>query len=109
MQCSSLRERFHKGSSKAVRCESAVLSCVARARPKPGMEQMVQAGMQAFAEFMATQPGLLSLHFLKDSENREFVGISFWERKEDWETAMGLSMQALVRTPVESYTHPGRG
>ncbi|MFZ0698637.1 MAG: antibiotic biosynthesis monooxygenase [Thermoplasmata archaeon] len=71
-----------------------IFSYVARARPKRGMEQMVQAGMQAFAEFMATQPGLLSLHFLKDSENRELVGISFWERKEDWQTAMGLSMQA---------------
>jgi hypothetical protein len=58
------------------------------------MEPMVRAGMQAIAEFMATQLKLLSLHFLKDPENHELIGISFWERKEDWQRAVGLSMQA---------------
>lgn len=96
-----VRERSPKGSSRPARCENMVFSYEARARPKSGMEQMVRAGMQTFAEFMATQPGLLSLHFLRDSENGDLVGISFWERKEDWQRAMGLSMQARQ---AESHT-----
>jgi hypothetical protein len=71
-----------------------VFSFHARARPKAGMEGKVQADMQSFAEWIAPQPGLRRLLFLKDSETGDLVGISVWDRKESWEKAMQLSMQA---------------
>jgi hypothetical protein len=50
--------------------------------------------MQSFADWIASQPGLLRLLFLKDSETGDLVGISVWDRKENWERAMQRSMQA---------------
>jgi len=66
----------------------------ARALPKPGMEKMVEVAMQAFAEWVQTQPGLLHIHQLKDLDSGELVGISFWDRKEDCERALALSAGA---------------
>ncbi|MCI4336216.1 MAG: hypothetical protein L3K17_03340 [Thermoplasmata archaeon] len=71
-----------------------LFSYEARARPKPGMEGKVQAAMQDFADWIAPQPGLVRLLFMKDSETGDLVGVSFWDRKESWEKAMQLSMQA---------------
>ena len=71
-----------------------MFSYEAIASPKPGMGGKVQEGMQSFADWISTQPGLLRLLFMKDSETGDLVGISLWDRKESWATAMQLSMQA---------------
>lgn len=55
----------------------------ARALPKPGMEKMVEGALQAFTDWVATRPGLLHIHVLKDRTTGEYVGISFWKSKED--------------------------
>ena len=55
---------------------------------------MVEGAMQMFAEWVQTQPGLLHIHQLKDLQTGELVGISFWNRREDCETALRLSALA---------------
>ena len=88
-----------------------------RALPKPGMEKMVEGAMQAFTDWVATQPGLLHIHALKDRTTGEFVGISFWRSKEDcdrmWTAAAespsarehSKALATATRGPMESHEY----
>ena len=78
-----------------------VYSYQARALPKAGMEKMVEGAMQMFAEWVLTQPGILHIHQLRDTDTGELVGISFWNRREDCERALALSASAPDAQPKQ--------
>ena len=71
-----------------------------RVVPKPGMEKDVERAMRAFSDWIATQPGLLRVHVMKDRTSGELVGMSFWKTKEDCDR-----MWAVAATSPEARPH----
>jgi quinol monooxygenase YgiN len=69
--------------------------------PEPGARDNIYASMSRMAESMAATPGLIEIEPWQDSDGDRVVGLSRWESREAFETAMpGSGVPNTV-------THPG--
>ncbi len=79
-------------------------------RPHPEKERLVIESMHRYGETAKKQPGLVSVHTLKDENSGELVGIAIWSSKESFLAARPALMKATEKDDFDSWEkEPTRG
>jgi heme-degrading monooxygenase HmoA len=71
--------------------------------PKPEHTGDVIASMHRFAEAASGQPGLRSVHSLRDSETGKLVGLAIWESREAFEQGVRAMRAAVEDDPFDEW------
>jgi heme-degrading monooxygenase HmoA len=79
-------------------------------RPHPDKERLVIDSMHRYGETARKQPGLVSVHTLKDENTGELVGIAIWPSKESFLAARPALRKATENDDFDSWEkEPIRG
>ena len=71
--------------------------------PLPGKENFIIQSMHRFAAAMAGRPGLLKTHVLRDANTGKLVGMSFWDSKEQWQSARPALAEVVKDDPFHEW------
>ena len=71
--------------------------------PHPDKERLLIESMHRYGEAAKKQPGLMSVHTLKDENTGELVGIAIWTSKESFLAARPPLRKATEKDDFDSW------